>query len=632
MKRTQKRGFTIVELVIVIAVIAILAAVLIPTFSGLIKKANLSSDKQAVREMNMALAADEALNGKPKDIETVMKVLANAGYNSDNWKCLTSGYEVYWYQEDNRLVLYNASTAEVEYPDEYDAKIMTKAENHFFLYNENNQKAIDMDFALGSSSDSGNKYTTISSGKGASLDTVLSSGTGSGDSKTELSNSQKTALTDISNLLGNGSSANSSLKSSLGISDNTYVYGAREIIMGSASSNAYASMQVLAVGASEQPALKSNGEVKENLFYIGVTEKAGATNAEKEAAAKNAGELVYTVFTKINAGQITGTANVVLAGGTTFNVSSHEWAPVKEFTGYFGTSDQDGVVIDGAKLTAATGYASTVGFAGSYSRYFVTGFFGTVYGKTTIENVVFRNITFTEPAMDYALTEADTKNGKVNSRNCIGVIGGITEKAQGKLLPADVVLRNIKVEDSVNFVAGATAGGLVGYIGSAYNASAEDYLQGKVVIEDCVVSAKLTSNYTTAANTAYGPMGGVIGLICRNNASVLVKNTTFNGSVDGHYTIGALVGDCQSSTSCLKVEGTIDLSGAKLNEEKWANAKRVGYFCGVVGGKVDKDSSKLNVEITIDANAEVKLANEAAYTSGRDNAAKLFKLDGTEIK
>ena len=33
----KKRGFTIVELIIVIAVIAVLAAVLIPVFSGLIQ-------------------------------------------------------------------------------------------------------------------------------------------------------------------------------------------------------------------------------------------------------------------------------------------------------------------------------------------------------------------------------------------------------------------------------------------------------------------------------------------------------------------------------------------------------------------------------------------------------------------
>ena len=46
MKRNNKKGFTIVELVIVIAVIAILSAVLIPTFSGITEKANKSAAQQ----------------------------------------------------------------------------------------------------------------------------------------------------------------------------------------------------------------------------------------------------------------------------------------------------------------------------------------------------------------------------------------------------------------------------------------------------------------------------------------------------------------------------------------------------------------------------------------------------------
>ena len=49
MKRNNKKGFTIVELVIVIAVIGILAAVLIPTFSGIIESANNSSRDQEAR-------------------------------------------------------------------------------------------------------------------------------------------------------------------------------------------------------------------------------------------------------------------------------------------------------------------------------------------------------------------------------------------------------------------------------------------------------------------------------------------------------------------------------------------------------------------------------------------------------
>ncbi len=49
MKKLNKKGFTIVELVIVIAVIAILAAVLIPTFAAVVEKANRSAAMQNAR-------------------------------------------------------------------------------------------------------------------------------------------------------------------------------------------------------------------------------------------------------------------------------------------------------------------------------------------------------------------------------------------------------------------------------------------------------------------------------------------------------------------------------------------------------------------------------------------------------
>ena len=55
MNRNSKKGFTIVELIIVIAVIAVLAAVLIPTFSNLIKKANEAKDTALVSNLNKGL-------------------------------------------------------------------------------------------------------------------------------------------------------------------------------------------------------------------------------------------------------------------------------------------------------------------------------------------------------------------------------------------------------------------------------------------------------------------------------------------------------------------------------------------------------------------------------------------------
>ena len=47
--KKNRKGFTIVELVIVIAVIGILATVLVPTFGDVIGKANASKDLQAAK-------------------------------------------------------------------------------------------------------------------------------------------------------------------------------------------------------------------------------------------------------------------------------------------------------------------------------------------------------------------------------------------------------------------------------------------------------------------------------------------------------------------------------------------------------------------------------------------------------
>ena len=77
---TNSKGFTIVELVIVIAVIAILSAVLIPTFSNLIKKANISADQQAVNSMNKYLKIEEVENGKPTSVDKVVEVLIEIFY------------------------------------------------------------------------------------------------------------------------------------------------------------------------------------------------------------------------------------------------------------------------------------------------------------------------------------------------------------------------------------------------------------------------------------------------------------------------------------------------------------------------------------------------------------------------
>ena len=71
MKRNNKKGFTIVELVVVIAVIAILAAVLIPNLSRLVQKANDSADLQEARNVLSAYMIDYAETDEEVDLVLV---------------------------------------------------------------------------------------------------------------------------------------------------------------------------------------------------------------------------------------------------------------------------------------------------------------------------------------------------------------------------------------------------------------------------------------------------------------------------------------------------------------------------------------------------------------------------------
>lgn len=123
----SNKGFTIVELVIVIAVVAVLAGVLIPTFAGIVKRANISADIQTARNMGTILAAEKPIGPR----EAVDALKAN-GFERLHPK--TKFYSFYWIKSINTVVLTDEGVRPI-FPEEMADRIFDQ-EDWFDLTGE----------------------------------------------------------------------------------------------------------------------------------------------------------------------------------------------------------------------------------------------------------------------------------------------------------------------------------------------------------------------------------------------------------------------------------------------------------------------------------------------------------------
>lgn len=101
--KLNKKAFTVVELVIVIAIIAILAAVLIPTFANMINKANVAKDTQLIRNLNTALASSRASNNNEnhKTLYDALQAAEAFGYEVGKINASATNAEILWDQEND---------------------------------------------------------------------------------------------------------------------------------------------------------------------------------------------------------------------------------------------------------------------------------------------------------------------------------------------------------------------------------------------------------------------------------------------------------------------------------------------------------------------------------------------------
>ncbi len=110
-KNKKKKGFTIVELVIVIAVIGILAAILIPTFINLTARANRISNESFVRNINTQLAMDDAENNKHGEVSGALAAAKKIGFHVDDITPY-EGNDIIWDEVHDRFAIVKGDFAE----------------------------------------------------------------------------------------------------------------------------------------------------------------------------------------------------------------------------------------------------------------------------------------------------------------------------------------------------------------------------------------------------------------------------------------------------------------------------------------------------------------------------------------
>ena len=101
----KKKGFTIVELVIVIAVISILAAVTIPAFSSIVRKAQISAASQLSANFNKAVVGYEAVNEPITLMHDAVTAVEDYGFEQSDLVDDDGRYYVVWDSENNRFVV-----------------------------------------------------------------------------------------------------------------------------------------------------------------------------------------------------------------------------------------------------------------------------------------------------------------------------------------------------------------------------------------------------------------------------------------------------------------------------------------------------------------------------------------------
>ena len=510
MKRNTKKGFTIVELIIVIAVIAVLAAVLIPTFSNLIQKANVAADTTLIKNLNTALAMDtsvskhvtmtQALEATKENGFDVEKIVARATDNKIVWDSVN---DCFAYSEKDKTGL-------TYIPDsKTDANVEA-----YQLWTIVKNATLD------------EKYSSYIAGTGVTGAIAATKGVDVGEN-TGISSISYTGSTDPQRVVIRTNGGKLTVEAS---KDHVEHYGlAKEIVVTAVSDTTYvehgtvAKMTVAAeaknvVIKSTAVVVQLNNQSKnvsvEGNGYVG---ELAADSTQLASGSLGGNTIQVGTYDKLQALALASTLNISLDGKTIeltadIDLTGKVWTPFgfNKDAPFGGTIDGKGHAIKGLSAAGYT-YDKNAWITNATNQNT-----GPAYGFVCIaQNATIKNIRFVD-------VNIDVENGIA--------VGAVVGDARGSFLTIDNVTVNgiVKAKDKV--------GGFVGLVGYY------DSKEFKLTITSSTNNANVIANCGDNYNRAGGFVGGLgdrqldkegkdVSPLAQAVKSVTFNNCTNNGNV-----------------------------------------------------------------------------------------------------
>lgn len=566
----KKKGFTIVELVIVVAVIGVLTAILVPTFVNLTNKANEASNQAFVKNLNTAMAMREAEEGKNKTMSEAVEDAKMIGFDVEKLTPV-NGRDLVWDSVSNRFLLLEPNgdvwfgkedkkaTDDVQIWKIYDAMPTTQK---FSIYAKHGFGEVADHLTVGF--DAGSEV----------VKTVNYEGTKSVVLNTKNDLCVITIDAPLADVDFYGFAKEINVKHVKGAS--LHVYGSvNELAVESGhvqiedTGIVFDVTQIGAADTGEGASVTNNGYVAE-VSLSGNTTTEAKTKAAESAPTNVGGDYAIGSREKLEAFR-----NAVNAGNNFEDFDGSEkkvkltaditlrdgWTPIGEGSRKVAGTRADGTGIEswfkgffdgqGHKISNLNNKGfepnekrlTAVGKTTPEKQY-VWGLFGLVGDGAKFSNITFENVDF----------DGDRFTGAVADS-----VGALIGYAEGSLSVVDVTVNgSIKGSDAISGVVGRIA-----------------VFGGTVLVSGCKNNATITANHPTQAVAS-----GIIRMYrwAAGNSATLINNEntgTVTGTIAGGISAYEYKGDAERN---LTISGNTNLGAAATDHKAGTQADKTGTY------------------------------------------------------